>query len=76
MTFCAMPGQRARMEADVRLIAAAPELYDVALAILEWAAAPGEHGGNPYTKQVVKMAERVVAAVEDRPAEDWSGGDK
>jgi len=34
-------------------------LNQLADAILEWAKTPGPHGGNPYTKEMVKLAQRV-----------------
>lgn len=43
-------------------------------ATLAWAAAPGEHGGNPYGKPHVKAAERALAAAEGREPEDWAKG--
>lgn len=30
-------------------------------AALQWAAAPGNHGGNPYTLPFVRLAERALA---------------
>lgn len=36
-----------------------PELK-LARAVLEWAAAPGEHGGNPYLHEFVKLARKLL----------------
>lgn len=41
-------------------------------AVLAWASAPGDHGGNPYSKPHVKAAERALAAHEGRAVEDWA----
>ena len=51
-------------EANANLIAAAPDLLEVADAVLEWARAPGEHGGNPYCKEFVRLAEKAKAKAE------------
>ena len=32
----------------------------VAQAVLEWARTPGDHGGNPYCKEFVKLAQRAL----------------
>ena len=49
-------------EANARLIAAAPGLLEAAEAVLEWAKTPGDHGGNPYCKEFVRLAEAAVQA--------------
>jgi len=46
--------------ANARLIAAAPELLGACHAVLDWAKAPGNHGGNPYCKDFVKAAEAAI----------------
>jgi hypothetical protein len=40
----------------------APELQrlNLACAVLHWARTPGEHGGNPYAKDFVKLARQIV----------------
>jgi hypothetical protein len=40
----------------------APELQglNLACAVLQWAESPGEHGGNPYAKDFVKLARQIV----------------
>jgi hypothetical protein len=43
-------------------------------AALLWAAKPGPHGGNPYSKPHVKAAERAIAEAEGREPEDWARG--
>jgi hypothetical protein len=35
----------------------------LAKAVLVWARLPGNHGGNPYTKDFVKLANRHTEAV-------------
>ena len=49
---------------NLHLMKAAPDLLEVADAVLEWARAPGEHGGNPYCKEFVRLAEKAKAKVE------------
>lgn len=39
---------------------AKPEPSPLALAVLEWAKTPGNHGGNPYLLPFVQMAEKEV----------------
>ena len=34
---------------------------DVASAVMEWARTPGDHGGNPHCKPMVRVAERFQA---------------
>lgn len=41
-------------------------------AALAWAAEPGDHGGNPYGKEFVQLAERALAALHGREAEAWA----
>lgn len=56
------------------LIAAAPNLLAAARAVLAWASAAGDHGGNPYCKGFVKLAELAVAKHEGRAPEAWALG--
>ncbi len=51
-------------QANVSLIAAAPRLLATAKAVLQWARTPGDHGGNPYCKEFVKLAEQAVQEAE------------
>ncbi len=48
------------MEANARLITASPLLLEVCQAVLEWAKAPGNHGGNPYMHKFVELAEQAI----------------
>ena len=34
---------------------------DTAAAVMEWARTPGDHGGNPHCKEMVRVAERFQA---------------
>lgn len=47
-----------------------------AYVLLEWARTPQNHGGNPYIRADVIIAERAVAKFEGREVEsfaaDWS----
>ena len=51
-------------DANATLIAAAPDLLEVADAVLEWAKTPGEHGGNPYFKEFVRLAVKAKVKAE------------
>ena len=35
----------------------------LAIAVLEWAKTPGNHGGNPYALKFVQMAEAMLCKV-------------
>ena len=41
-----------------------PTPLEVCYAVLEWARTPGNHGGNPYGHEFVKMAARAVILAE------------
>lgn len=43
---------------DARVIAAAPDMLKACEPVLEWAKTPGNHGGNPYTMEFVKLAQQ------------------
>lgn len=43
---------------------AAPDLLAAAKAVLEWAEAPGNHGGNPYGHRFVRLAEAAITKAE------------
>lgn len=59
-------------QANARLIAAAPSLYDSAQAVLQWARTPGHHGCNPYSLPFVREAEIALAQAEGRSPENWA----
>ena len=46
-------------KANALLIAAAPELLEVCEAVMLWAKT-GNHGGNPYCNNFVKLAEEAI----------------
>lgn len=45
---------------DALLIAAAPDLLEACQAVLEWARTGQDHGGNPYFKPMVKLAQAAL----------------
>lgn len=51
---------RAECVANGELIAAAPEFAEACREVMVWAHAPSDHGGNPYCKQFVIMAEAAL----------------
>ena len=38
----------------------APGTREACEAVMEWARTPGEHGGNPYCKNFVRLAEAAI----------------
>lgn len=50
----------------VRAVNAHDELVSACKSVSEWASEPGDHGGNPYCKQFVKLAEAALAKAEGR----------
>jgi hypothetical protein len=48
-------------EANAHLIAAAPDLLKACEAAMTWAKTPGNHGGNPYCHDFIKLAEQAIA---------------
>ena len=54
------------------LIAAAPDLLAAAEAGLEWARIGQDHGGNPYTKQFVRLATAAIEKATD-DSHDYGG---
>ena len=50
--------------ANARLIAAAPDLLEACKAVLLWAKTPGNHGGNPYCHEFVKLAVSAIKKAE------------
>lgn len=57
----------ARDEETATHITATPESLKACEAVLEWARTPGDHGGNPYTKEFVKLAGRAVKKAGRQP---------
>lgn len=51
----------ANLEFIVRAANAHYELLAACRAVMEWAKTPGEHGGNPYCKEFVKLADLAIA---------------
>lgn len=47
------------------------ELLASAKATLEWARTPGNHGGNPYCKPLVRAAIRALVSAGVEKREDW-----
>lgn len=47
--------------ANAHIIAAAPELLQACQAVMTWAKTPGNHGGNPYLLEFVKLAAAAIA---------------
>ena len=43
-----------------------PELLKACQAVLDWAKTPQNHGGNPYLKGFVKLAQVAVDKAEGR----------
>ena len=74
MTFTSYQQKRAEtIEAATGLILAGEDeaavevaeyLVDLAAAVVLWAKTPGNHGGNPYTKSMVRIAEGLGYYVE------------
>ena len=58
--------------ANARLIAAAPDMELACRAALVWANTPGEHGGNPYCKDFVKLAMIALNKIDGRPPAEWT----
>lgn len=58
------PWSLSENEANASLVAAAPEMNEAVQAVLEWAKAPGDHGGNPYCKKFVQLAQKAAAKIE------------
>lgn len=48
-------------KANAQLISAAPDLLEACQAAVTWAETPGDHGGNPYLHQFVKLAQSAIA---------------
>ena len=66
----------------VPLIKAAPDLLAACHAAVTWAETPGDHGGNPWCKDFVKLADAAVRQADgatfshwtdipDHPVADW-----
>lgn len=45
-------------------LAAVPEMLATVRAVLAWAKAPGNHGGNPYGHEFVKLAQAAADRLE------------
>ena len=63
-TVAMVPIDLSAWKEHAHLIKAAPELLEACRASLEWAKAPGNHGGNPYTKRFVMLSKRAIAKAE------------
>jgi len=44
-------------------------LKELAQSVLDWAKTPGNHGGNPYTKDFVILAERALEHLDQEDVE-------
>lgn len=57
---------------DAHIIASAPAALRACYAVLLWAKTGCEHGGNPYLKEFVRLAERAIAQRERREPESYA----
>ena len=58
------PQALAEQLANVSLISAAPDLLHAAKAAVSWAETPGNHGGNPYGHDFIKLCIDAIEKAE------------
>ena len=52
-----------QLDTQSRLVSAAPDLLAACEAAMLWAKTPGNHGGNPYMHNFIKLADAAIAKV-------------
>ena len=58
------PQALAEQLANASLISAAPDLLNAAKAAVSWAETPGNHGGNPYGHDFIKLCIDAIEKAE------------